>query len=40
MFGTIVIGTWIVGVIFISYEMLTAPEFDENERPIKRNNIG
>lgn len=36
MFGTIVIGTWIVGVIFISYEMLTAPEFDENEKPIKR----
>lgn len=36
MFGTIVIGTWIVGVVFISYEMLTAPELDENEKPIKR----
>lgn len=36
MFGTIVIGTWIVGVVFISYEILNAPEFDENERPIKR----
>lgn len=40
MFGTIVIGTWIVGIAFISYEILNAPEFDENERPIKRNNIG
>lgn len=40
MFGTIIIGTWIVGVVFLLYEIITAPEFDENERPIKRNNIG
>lgn len=36
MFGTIVIGTWIVGICYIVYGVLTAPEFDENERPIKR----
>ena len=35
MFGTIIIGTWIFGVVFILREILNAPEFDENERPVK-----
>ncbi len=35
MFGTIILATWIFALIWIIYELINAPLFDENERPIK-----
>ena len=35
MFGTIILTTWIFGVIWFLYEITNAPVFDDKERPIK-----
>lgn len=36
MLGTVVLITWIIGIIFVIYELCNAPLCDENEVPIKK----
>ncbi len=36
MFGTVILITWIVGGIWVAYELINAPVMGENERVIKK----
>ena len=36
MFGTVILITWIIGSIWVAYELINAPLVDENERVIKK----
>ena len=31
--------TWLVGMCFIIIELLKAPEYDHNERPVKKDKV-
>ena len=36
MFGTVFLITWIIGGIWVAYELINAPVMNENERVIKK----
>lgn len=36
MFGAVILTTWMIGGIWIAYELINAPVVDGNERVIKK----
>ena len=40
MFGTFILVTWVIGTWFVIHTILTAPEYDEYERPVNKNKVG